>query len=103
MNALLRTVDRAWEDLDSVKLANVWNRRRLVLDLIIDDGGDNRLVKSKRGKLFCAPSEEAEITKEVLNAEATEADAIDAAEADELTMMGEELTRKLGGAFCWQL
>ena len=51
-------------------------------------------------KLFRAPPEEVEIIKEVLDAEAMEAGAIDAAEADELEWMGEELARKLGGAFC---
>lgn len=71
-----------------------------MLDLINHNEDGNRLVDSKRGRLFRAPLEEAEITEEVLNAEATEANAIDAAEADELTTMGKELVRKLGGGFC---
>ena len=57
-------------------------------------------MELKRGKLFHAPLEEAEIIKEVLDAEVTEADTIDAAEADELTTMGEEIARELGGAIC---
>ena len=50
-------------------------------------------MELKRGKLFHAPLEEAEIIKEIVDAETTEADVIDATEADELETMGEELTR----------
>ena len=71
-----------------------------MLDLIIDDEGGGRLVELKRGTLFRAPLEEAEIIEEVLDAEVTEANAIDAAEAEELTKMGKEIARKLGGSFC---
>ena len=70
------------------------------MDLTINGEGSGRLVESKRGKLFRAPSEEAEIIKDVLDAEGTEADAIGVAEADKLTTMGEEIVRTLGGAFC---
>ena len=52
------------------------------------------------GKLFRLLLEEAEIIKELLDVEVTEADAIDAAEADKLTTMGEEIPRKVGGTFC---
>ena len=57
-------------------------------------------MESKRGNLFYALSEEAEINEEVLNAEATETGAINAVEAHELATMVEVLARKLGGAFC---
>ena len=57
--------------------------RRLVLDLIIDDDSGNRLVKSKRGKLFRAPPDEAEIIKDVLNEEETELDLLEEAEIDD--------------------
>ena len=33
----------------------------MVLDLIIDDDGGNRLVETKRGKLYRAPSVEVEL------------------------------------------
>ena len=65
------------------------------MDLIIDDEGDTRLVELKRGKLFRAPPEEADIIAEAFNTEATETDATDAPEADELEMMGDEIARKL--------
>ena len=54
----------------------------MVLDLIIDDEGGNRLVESKRGKLYRAPPEEAEVIEEVLEAEETTGDAADEAELD---------------------
>ncbi len=53
-------VNEAGEKFDSVKLHNIWHRRKMVLDLIIEDGGGDRLVKSKRGKLFRAPADEAD-------------------------------------------
>ncbi len=46
---------QSWKDFESIKLENVYHRIIMVLDLIIDDGGGNRLVESKRGKLFRAP------------------------------------------------
>ena len=76
------------------------DHKQLVLDLIIDNEGDDRLVESTRGKFFRAPSEEAEIIKKVLDAEVTEANAINAAETNELRTMGEELAHELGGSFC---
>ena len=82
-NCLAKTVDTAWNDLDPVNLENVWNRWRLVLDLIIDDDGGNRLVESKRGKLFHAPPEEAEVIEDVLDEEETDTDILDAAEVDD--------------------
>ena len=82
-NCLARTVDRAWEDLEPVKLENVWNRWRLVLDLIIEDDGGNQLVESKRGKLFRAPPDEAEVIEDVVNEEDTDGDSLDAAEVDD--------------------
>ena len=32
----------------------------MVLDLILEDEGGNRLIEAKQGKLFCAPSSEVE-------------------------------------------
>ena len=55
-NALHRTVQKAWEDLEPIKLTNVYKRWEMVLDLIIDDDGGNALVETKRGKLFRAPT-----------------------------------------------
>ena len=103
MNALARTVDRAWDDLESVKLTNALNRLWLVLDLIINENSDNRLVDLKREKLFVTPLEEVGIIKEALDTEITKADtiaAIDAAEEEELDTTGEELTHEFGGVFC---
>ena len=60
LKALCRTVDRAWDTLEAIKLENVYNRWKIVLDLIIEDGGGNSKVESKRGKLYREPSNEAE-------------------------------------------
>jgi len=57
---LCRTVDRAWDKLEAIKLENVYNRWKRVLDLIIEDGGGNSKVESKHGKLYRKPSNEAE-------------------------------------------
>lgn len=66
VNALWRTVEKGWESLEPIKLTNIWNRWRLVLNLIIEDEGGNRLVDARRGKLFKLPSE----NDEELNVEA---------------------------------
>lgn len=68
-NCPAKTVDTAWTDLEQAKLENVWSRWSLVSDLIINDNGDNRLIELKKGNLFRAPPEEAEIIKNVLNGE----------------------------------
>ena len=60
LDALCKTVMEAWEKLEDVKLKNVYERWKLVLDLIIEDNGGYRLIESKRGKLFREPSREAE-------------------------------------------
>ena len=46
--ALCKTVNVAWKQLDPVKLGNVYKRWKLVLDLIIEDKGGNAKVESKR-------------------------------------------------------
>ena len=78
-NALARTVNKAWEELEPAKLTNVFNRWKLVLDLIIDDDGGNQKVESKRGKLFRAPSEHDECINDLVdpNREESAADAVD--------------------------
>ena len=58
--ALCNTVDQAWEDMDAIKLRNVYERWKLVLDLIIKDDGGDRYIEANRGKLFKVPSPEAE-------------------------------------------
>ena len=58
--ALCNTVEEAWKQLDSIKLQNVYNRWKMVLDLIIEDNGGDRLIEAKRGKLYRAPSPEME-------------------------------------------
>ena len=57
LDALASTTEDAWDELESIKLANVWNWWRMVLNLIIEDEGGNKMVKAKRGKLFRAPPE----------------------------------------------
>ena len=63
-NALCNTVEKAWGKLDPIKLQNVYSRWKMVLDLIIKDNGGVRLVESKRGKLYRAPSDEMETLEE---------------------------------------
>ena len=58
--ALRRTVTKAWEELDAIKLTNVFERWKMVLDLILKDDGGDRFIESNRRKLFHMPSQEAE-------------------------------------------
>ena len=52
-DALAASVHDAWESYLSPKaFYNVHNRLRVVLRCILDDRGGNRLVETKRGKLF---------------------------------------------------
>ena len=79
---LARTVRKSWGELDPVKLTNVYNRWKLVLDLIIKDEGGDRKVESKRGKLFRAPSDEAEVLGVPVNEAQAEEEAISAVECE---------------------
>ena len=56
----------------------------MVLDLIIEDEGGDRLAESRRGKLFRAPIDEAEdiVTNLAVAAEEGESEADDTATAD---------------------
>ena len=66
LTALCNTVTKAWGELDRVKLTNVYERWKLVLDLILEDNGGDRLIESRRGKLFREPSgEEEELGAEI--------------------------------------
>ena len=58
-DALWRTMQRAWEILLPQKLANIYARWKLILDLIIEDKGGDRLIESRRGKksLYTNPSD----------------------------------------------
>jgi hypothetical protein len=52
-DALAKSVEEAWDGyLSQNAFPNVYNRLRVVLACIVDDNGGNRLVESKRGKLF---------------------------------------------------
>ena len=46
--------------MDAIKLRNVYERWKLVLDSIIKDDGGDRYIEANRGKLFKVPSPEAE-------------------------------------------
>lgn len=76
LQALARTVTRLWDELDPVKLTNVYNRWKLVLDLIIEDEGGDRLIESRRGKLYGAPSDEAEVLDMLVGEAQAEEEAI---------------------------
>ena len=60
VKALANMVNKAWDELEPIKLENVYNQCKMVLNLIIKDKGGDGKIESKRGKLFRAPSEEAE-------------------------------------------
>ncbi|MGH7974629.1 MAG: hypothetical protein ACREBR_03820 [bacterium] len=55
-DVLAKSVVCAWERLDPEVLTKVANRWKLVLQLILEDDGDNRLVETRRGKLMNNPS-----------------------------------------------
>ena len=82
LKALCNTVMKAWDELDSVKLNNVYERWKMVLDLIMKDDGGDKFVESNRGKLFRAPSREAEdldedVARREVNDEALTANDVD--------------------------
>ena len=60
VGALCNTVDKAWDELDTTKLRNVYERWKLVLDLIIKDDDGERYIEANRGKRYKVPSPEAE-------------------------------------------
>ena len=66
-----------------MKLENVWSRWCIVLDLIVDNGRGNCLAESKRGKLFRALPDEAEIIEDVLHEEETELNLLEEAVIDD--------------------
>jgi len=47
-------IQDVWEFYDASVFHKVWSRWVLALDLVIADGGNNRLVNEHRGKLFTA-------------------------------------------------
>jgi hypothetical protein len=54
--SLARSVERAWDKrLNPIAFSRVADRLLKVLDLIVEDDGDNNLVESQRGKLFSDP------------------------------------------------
>ena len=59
VKALANTVNKAWDELEPIKLENVYNQWKMVLELIIEDKGGDGKIESKRSKLCRAPSEEA--------------------------------------------
>ena len=46
------TVVDSWKSPQRMNFLNIYNRWLLVLDLIIDNNGGNRLVETKRSKLY---------------------------------------------------
>ena len=59
-DALARTLMRAWDELDPQKLINIDRRWLMVLYLIIEDKGGDRLVEKRRGKLYSEPPADVE-------------------------------------------
>ena len=72
----------AWGNLEEIKLKNVYERWKLVLDLIIADNGGDRLIESNRGKLFRAPSDETEDLEENDPAPPVDPEELTAAQID---------------------
>ena len=69
-----------------------------MLDLIIDNDDGNQKVESKRGKLFRAPPEEAEVIEDVLDVPETDGNGADEADLDVASGIVEEkaLAESLG-------
>ena len=97
---LVKTVEAAWLKSEPTKLTDIWNRWLMVINLIIKDEDRDRLVESRRGKRFRAPTDEAEdIDTDLVVAAAegeSKADAI--ATADTELRMG-----RLSWAVAWRL
>ena len=69
--------------MDAIKLRNVYERWKLVLDLIIKDDGRDRYIEANRGKLFKVPSPETEeLDKEEDEEEEMTAEEIDTNDLD---------------------
>lgn len=60
LNTLCNTVMKAWDELEMVKLSNVYERQKLILDLILKGNDSDKFIEAERGKLFKEPSREAE-------------------------------------------
>ena len=86
MCALCSTVKKAWEDLDMVKLTNVYERWKMVLDLILKDNGGNKYIEANRGKLFRNPSWEAEDLDETSRREAVDVEDMTAEDIDDVDL-----------------
>ena len=52
MKALETTVINMWKRFKSIKLENIYNQWKVVLNLIIEDKGANEKIEWKHGKLF---------------------------------------------------
>ena len=86
LNALCSTVERAWGDLDMVKLSNVYERWKMVLDLILKDDGGDKFVEANRGKLFRQPPREAEDLDEMTRREAVDDEDMTAEDIDNVDL-----------------
>ena len=64
--ALCNIVEEAWKKLDPIKLQNVYDHWKMVLDLMIEDNGGDMLAELKRGNLYHTPLY-AEIGKSKVN------------------------------------
>ena len=73
---------KAWGELDAVKLTNVYERWKLVLDLILKDDGGDQFIESNRSKLFRAPYQEIEELEEEELRHEVDAKSITAEEID---------------------
>ena len=54
-DALALSVQEAWRDLPATTITKIFDRIPVVLDLIVDHGGNNDLVETRRG-LIQAPA-----------------------------------------------
>ena len=49
-DGLAATVREAWENLPAVTIQKVFNRIPIVLELIVESGGDNITMEDRRGR-----------------------------------------------------
>ena len=85
LKALWESMANAWGTISQQALTNVYKCWKKVIELMIEAGGSSRLVEKRRGKLFTAPSEEAEMWDDDKGAEEFEfVDEYDEAAGDEV-------------------
>ena len=86
LNALCAIVTKSWEELDAMKLTNVYERWKMVLDLFLKDDEGDIFMEANLGKLFRAPSRKAEDLDEDQRKLAAEVDQLTGEDIDDMDL-----------------